>query len=294
MRTHTHSLCAFGFLALLPWSWQFYERWSVPRSLSSSSSWQWFKNICRQQTTNLSSIDEFICHTFCNCLDVPESSFSCPSAQQPDGLQISSSFHSNSQSQPLLHTWLTTSQIIFTFHTLYLSYMILHSCMPHVWTNKCVQSLNTKIYFIQGTVQFQLLKMQFVGFIRLRIKCDGVVLTWLTRLSGDTSTACLLTVPARPIRVESSLGPELIIADTKTCSGFCKYQKVLGAVLVCVFSVSCVQAARTSNSKLNACWPFLCPAYKLHIPTTANKLNAMSPITLSLILLCISQHFQES
>jgi len=61
-------------------------------------------NICRQQTTNLSSIDEFVCHTFCNGLDVPESSFSCPSAQQPDGLQTISSFQSNSQSQPLSYT----------------------------------------------------------------------------------------------------------------------------------------------------------------------------------------------
>lgn len=41
-------------------------------------------------------------------------------------------------------------------------------------------------------------------------------IAWLTLLKGDTSTACLLTVPARPIRVESSLGPELMIAVTKT------------------------------------------------------------------------------
>ena len=40
--------------------------------------------------------------------------------------------------------------------------------------------------------------------------------TWLTLLRGDTSTACLLTVPARPIRVESSRGPELMIALTST------------------------------------------------------------------------------
>lgn len=40
-------------------------------------------------------------------------------------------------------------------------------------------------------------------------------IAWLTLLKGDTSTACLLTVPARPIRVESSRGPELIIAVTK-------------------------------------------------------------------------------
>lgn len=100
------------------------------------------------------------------------------------------------------------------------------------------------------------------------------MLTWLTRLSGDTSTACLLTVPARPIRVESSLGPELIIADTRTCSGFCKNQKVLGGSL--------------------SLWLFVCLVYKLHIPTTVNKLNAMSSITLWLILLRSSQHFQES
>lgn len=40
-------------------------------------------------------------------------------------------------------------------------------------------------------------------------------IAWFTLLRGETSTACLLTVPARPIRVESSRGPELIIAVTK-------------------------------------------------------------------------------
>lgn len=41
-------------------------------------------------------------------------------------------------------------------------------------------------------------------------------MAWLTLRNGETSTACLLTVPARPIRVESSRGPELIMAVTKT------------------------------------------------------------------------------
>ena len=45
--------------------------------------------------------------------------------------------------------------------------------------------------------------------------------TWLTLRRGDTSTACLLTVPARPIRVESSRGPLLMMAFTKTWRGFC-------------------------------------------------------------------------
>ena len=40
-------------------------------------------------------------------------------------------------------------------------------------------------------------------------------MAWLTRLSGETSTAWRRTVPARPIRVESSRGPELIMADTR-------------------------------------------------------------------------------
>ncbi|KAJ8922219.1 hypothetical protein NQ315_004156 [Exocentrus adspersus] len=40
-------------------------------------------------------------------------------------------------------------------------------------------------------------------------------MAWFTLRKGETSTACLLTVPARPIRVESSRGPELIMADTK-------------------------------------------------------------------------------
>ena len=39
---------------------------------------------------------------------------------------------------------------------------------------------------------------------------------WLTRRNGETSTACRRTVPARPIRVESSRGPLLIIALTRT------------------------------------------------------------------------------
>merc|ERR1719397_2044550 len=45
-------------------------------------------------------------------------------------------------------------------------------------------------------------------------------IAWLTLLKGGTSTACLLTVPARPIRVESSRGPELMMALTTTWSGF--------------------------------------------------------------------------
>merc|ERR1719322_178129 len=45
-------------------------------------------------------------------------------------------------------------------------------------------------------------------------------IAWFTLLRGETSTACLLTVPARPIRVESSRGPELMIAFTTTWRGF--------------------------------------------------------------------------
>ena len=41
-------------------------------------------------------------------------------------------------------------------------------------------------------------------------------MAWLTLLRGETSTACLLTVPARPILVLSSLGPELMMALTTT------------------------------------------------------------------------------
>jgi hypothetical protein len=39
---------------------------------------------------------------------------------------------------------------------------------------------------------------------------------WFTRRSGDTSTAWRRTVPCEPIRVESSRGPVLTIASTKT------------------------------------------------------------------------------
>ena len=45
-------------------------------------------------------------------------------------------------------------------------------------------------------------------------------MAWFTRRSGDTSTACRRTVPAEPIRVESSLGPQLTMASTVICSGF--------------------------------------------------------------------------
>merc|ERR1712018_476094 len=45
-------------------------------------------------------------------------------------------------------------------------------------------------------------------------------MAWFSLLRGDTSTACLLTVPARPIRVESSRGPELMMALTNTWRGF--------------------------------------------------------------------------
>ena len=39
---------------------------------------------------------------------------------------------------------------------------------------------------------------------------------WLTRRRGDTSTACLRTVPCEPIRVESSRGPVFTMASTRT------------------------------------------------------------------------------
>ena len=42
----------------------------------------------------------------------------------------------------------------------------------------------------------------------------------ITNLNGDTSTACLLTTPADPTRVESSLAPPFCIASSKTCNGF--------------------------------------------------------------------------
>jgi hypothetical protein len=44
--------------------------------------------------------------------------------------------------------------------------------------------------------------------------------TWLTRRRGETSTAWRRTVPARPMRVESSRGPALMMALTSTCRGF--------------------------------------------------------------------------
>src|SRR3569833_1734993 len=45
-------------------------------------------------------------------------------------------------------------------------------------------------------------------------------MAWLTRRRGETSTACRRTVPAEPIRVESSRGPQLTMASTAICIGF--------------------------------------------------------------------------
>ena len=53
-------------------------------------------------------------------------------------------------------------------------------------------------------------------------------MAWLTRLRGDTSTAWRRTVPARPMRVESSRGPLLMMALTKTCRGFYREGKGKG------------------------------------------------------------------
>ena len=42
-------------------------------------------------------------------------------------------------------------------------------------------------------------------------------MAWLTRRSGETSTACRRTTPPDPIRVESSRQPLFITAFTSTC-----------------------------------------------------------------------------
>merc|ERR1712225_134399 len=45
-------------------------------------------------------------------------------------------------------------------------------------------------------------------------------MAWLTRRRGETSTAWRRTVPAEPIRVESSRGPQLTMASTAIWMGF--------------------------------------------------------------------------
>jgi hypothetical protein len=45
-------------------------------------------------------------------------------------------------------------------------------------------------------------------------------IAWFTLLRGDTSTACRRTVPCEPMRVESSRGPVLTMASTRTCVEF--------------------------------------------------------------------------
>eukprot|EP01083_Nonionella_stella_P146926 462754_1 len=48
-------------------------------------------------------------------------------------------------------------------------------------------------------------------------------IAWLTRVKGDTSTACLRTTPALPTRVESSRGPPFSSACNKICNGFVSF-----------------------------------------------------------------------
>lgn len=80
--------------------------------------------------------------------------------------------------------------------------------------------------------------------------------TWLTLLSGDTSTACRLTVPARPIRVESSLGPELMMAVTRTCRGFCN-QSQSRHHNVSTLKISMLRIAQDRLSLINKNEPLL-------------------------------------
>lgn len=42
-------------------------------------------------------------------------------------------------------------------------------------------------------------------------------IAWFTLRRGETSTAWRRTVPCEPIRVESSRGPVLTMASTRTC-----------------------------------------------------------------------------
>ena len=50
---------------------------------------------------------------------------------------------------------------------------------------------------------------------------------WFTLLSGDTSHACLRTVPPTPIRVESSLAPQYWTALTNTTIGFSPVDRLM-------------------------------------------------------------------
>lgn len=151
--------------------------------------------------------------------------------------------------------------------------MILHSCMPHVWTNNYVHSLNTQIYFIQGTIQFQFLKYAICGVFKVKNKVSwwdaNLINTpqWrhIHSLSSDcASTAYTCRVFPRT-RVDNSRHQNL--------------QWIL-------------QIPKGVGGSLSS-WLFQCLVYKLHVPTV-KKLNAMSSITLQIILLCTSQHFQES
>ncbi|KAL2286580.1 hypothetical protein FJTKL_06928 [Diaporthe vaccinii] len=66
-------------------------------------------------------------------------------------------------------------------------------------------------------------------------------MAWLTRRRGDTSTAWRRTVPAEPIRVESSRGPQLTMASTATWMGFWSVMRwICGRVRVSRSAMGCL------------------------------------------------------
>lgn len=86
------------------------------------------------------------------------------------------------------------------------------------------KSYNTLAAFINSSAKHSAIVLMFLKAAS-RAPVHRSQIAWFTRRRGETSTACLLTVPARPIRVESSLGPLLIIAFTNTWRGFWKKKK---------------------------------------------------------------------
>ena len=78
-------------------------------------------------------------------------------------------------------------------------------------------------------------------------------MAWLTRRSGETSTACRRTVPCEPIRVESSRGPVLTMASTRTWMGFCSVTRWMISKACCTI--------RTAMSFLPLFRPFIMSLY---------------------------------
>ena len=132
----------------------------------------------------LCSVDELVGETLGDGLDVPESRLPGSGAEQPDCLARKNSTFIH------MNYWRVTDE---REHSCFRGKKCLHHLLSNNVGNKTSLSC-----WEPSTLS------------------DHHSPTWLTLLRGDTSTAWRLTVPALPMRVESSRGPELMMAFTTT------------------------------------------------------------------------------